>query len=78
MAKGKNVNVGPSKSGGWEVKKSGNERASAKTETQKKAIEIGRDLARKERSELTVRGENGRIREKNSYGNDPQPPKDKR
>lgn len=27
------------------------------------------------RSEVLIHGENGRIRERNSYGNDPHPPK---
>lgn len=61
--------------GKWQVIGEGNKRASAVTDTQAQAIVIGRDLAIKNKSELLIHGENGRIREKNSYGNDPFPPK---
>ena len=60
----------------WQVKKTGNERASAVTGTQQNAIEIGRQLAKDMQSELVVHGRNGQIRDKDSYGNDPCPPKD--
>jgi hypothetical protein len=33
------------------------------------------EIAQNQQSELLIHGENGRIREKNSYGNDPYPPK---
>lgn len=36
---------------------------------------IAREIAINNRSELVVHGTDGRIREKNSYGNDPCPPK---
>lgn len=61
--------------GKWQVIGEGNKRASAVTDTQAQAIVIARDLAIKNKSELLIHGENGRIREKNSYGNDPFPPK---
>jgi hypothetical protein len=57
---------------GWQVKKSGNERASAVTETKKEAERIGRDAARKEYSELIVKGEDGKIQSKDSHGHDPK------
>ncbi len=61
--------------GKWQVIGEGNKRASAVTDTQAQAIVIAKDLAIKNKSELLIHGENGRIREKNSYGNDPFPPK---
>jgi hypothetical protein len=45
------------------------------TEPQRAAIGAGKKLAGCDRSELLVHREDGRIREKNSYGNDPRPPK---
>jgi hypothetical protein len=60
---------------GWAVEKSGSERASKVTETQKQAIKAGKQIAEREKTELVIHGEDGRIREKNSYGNDPYPPK---
>lgn len=60
---------------GWAVIKSNGSRASSLHDTQKQAIEAGRELARKQETELLIHGCNGQIREKNSYGNDPFPPK---
>ncbi len=59
----------------WENKKSGNDRASSVHDTQAEAIERGSELARNNRSEHIIKGKDGKIREKNSYGNDPYPPK---
>ena len=61
--------------GGWQVKGAGNSRATVRTETQKEAIDIARDIARNQESELIIHGENGRIRERDSHGHDPYPPK---
>lgn len=74
MAK-KNVHV--VKSGdGWAVKKEGNERASSVHPTQRQAIDAGRDAAKVERSELVIHGRDGKIRDKDSFGSDPFPPRD--
>ncbi len=62
----------------WQVKKSGNDRATAVTPTQKDAIDIGRGIARDMETELVIHGRDGRIRDKDSYGNDPCPPVDKK
>ena len=60
----------------WKIKQDGAKHSSGNFPTQKEAIERGRDLAIKQGKELTIhRKDNGRIREKNSYGNDPYPPK---
>ena len=72
---GKNQHVTPHPKGGWQVKGAGNQRATVITETQAEARKIAREIAIKNKSELVVHGTDGRIREKNSYGNDPFPPK---
>jgi hypothetical protein len=59
----------------WAVKGAGNTRATSVHPTQAEAIERGREIARNQGSELVIHGENGRIREKDSHGNDPYPPK---
>lgn len=69
---GKTVIAGPHSGGGWQAKKAGNERASAVTRTQAEAIKRGRELAKTEKSELIVQGRDGRIRAKDSEGNDPR------
>lgn len=61
--------------GGWQVKGAGNNKATVRTETQKEAIVIAKAIAINQKSELVIHGANGRIREKNSYGNDQFPPK---
>jgi len=60
---------------GWAAKKEGGQRASVVTKTQQAAIDAGRKLARQEGSELVVHGRDGKIREKDSQGRDPYPPK---
>ena len=59
----------------WAVKGAGNRKATSVHSTQQEAIDRGRSIAQNQKSELLIHGENGRIREKNSYGNDPYPPK---
>ncbi len=73
MNKNQHVTMRPD--GNWQVKGEGNKRASAVTNTQRDAITIATEIARNQKSELIIHGKNGKIREKNSYGNDPFPPK---
>lgn len=60
---------------GWAVKGAGNERATSVHPTQREAVAAAREIARNQGSELFVHGENGQIRERNTYGSDPYPPK---
>ena len=60
----------------WAVKREGGERASSVHRTQREAIDAGRDLAKKNETELVIHRPNGQIRDSDSYGNDPHPPKD--
>ena len=60
---------------GWAVKGAGNEKATRVVDTQKEAIGIARNISRNQQSELVIHGTNGRIRAKDSYGNDNYPPK---
>lgn len=73
---GKNQHVTPHPNGGWQVKGAGNEKATVKTSTQKEAISIARNIAINQKSEVVIHRPNGQIRDKDSYGNDPCPPKD--
>lgn len=70
----KNQHVVPH-SNGWAVKGAGNSRASSLHDTQRDAIKAARKTAIKESSEMLIHGQNGRIRERNTYGSDPFPPK---
>lgn len=70
-----NQHVTPHKDGGWQVKAANAQKATIRTDTQKQAIEIGRQIAKNQNAELFIHGKNGQIREKSSFGNDPYPPK---
>ena len=72
---GKNQYVSSRPDGTWQVKGEGNRKATAVTRTQYEATQIARGIALNQRSELTIKGKDGCFREKNSYGNDPYPPK---
>ena len=61
--------------GKWAVRKGGAERVTRHYDTQREAIDAAREFARSHRTEVYVHGRDGRIRERNSYGNDPFPPK---
>lgn len=70
---GKGVHVVPS-NGKWGVKGAGNQKNTVVTRTQEQAIKKATVIAKNQQSELIIHGRNGRIRERNSYGNDPYPP----
>lgn len=61
--------------GGWALKRGGSQRATKVFTTQGQAVSYGRDVARNQGAEFFIHGRNGRIRERNSYGNDPFPPR---
>jgi hypothetical protein len=60
---------------GWAIKGAGNSKVTKVTNTQKEAIKIANEIARNQKSETVIHGRNGKIRDKNSYGNDPYSPK---
>ena len=70
-----NQHVTPHPNGGWQVKGAGNSRATIRTTTQRQAADIARSIAINQGSERIIHGKNGQIRSKDSYGNDPYPPK---
>jgi uncharacterized protein YdaT len=63
---------------GWAVRGEGNKRDTVHTGTQGEAIEVARDIAIKQHSEVVIHGRDNKIRDRDSYGNDPNPPKDKK
>jgi hypothetical protein len=63
---------------GWAVRGEGNSRDTSHHETQQQAIDAAREIARNQRSEVVTHDRKGRIRDKDSYGNDPAPPIDRR
>lgn len=69
-----NVHVVP-RNEGWAVQREGGKRASSLHATQAEAEAAGRTTARREQVEFLLHGRNGQIRERDSYGNDPCPPR---
>jgi len=77
MAK-KNIHITHRQDGSWAMIKEGAKRASKICRTQKEAIKAGVSLAQNNKVELVIHDIKNRIRDKDSYGNDPYPPKDKK
>ena len=73
MSKGKNQHV-VKRPDGWAVRGEGNTRDTTHHTTQREAIDSAREIAINQQSEVFIHGRNGKIRERNSYGNDPFPP----
>lgn len=71
----KNISVGPSGSGSWNVDRGG--RTVSTHRTQGTAIDKAKPMAVREGADLIIKGRDGRIRSKDSYGKDPNPPKDR-
>lgn len=77
MSKKSNHVVPSRKKDGWAVKKSGSTRATKKFRTKDEAVKFGRELSKKEKTELYIHKKDGKIQDRRSFGNDPFPPRDK-
>lgn len=73
---GKNQHVVPNPNGGWDIKGENNSKSTKHTDTKNEAIEIAREIAKNQKSELVIHNKNGQISDKDSFGDDPCPPKD--
>ena len=58
--------------------KGGATHATKRFVTQREAILYGRKISKAQGTEFYVHGRDGMVRSRDSYGNDPNPPKDKR
>ena len=59
----------------WAVRREGAERVSSHHRTQAEATDAGRQTAQREGVELIIHRPNGQIRDRDSHGHDPFPPK---
>ena len=73
-----NVHVVPNPDGGWDVKRPHAERASSHHVTKEDALESGRNLAKTDSVELIIHGQDGKIQDSDSFGNDPVSSVDKK
>ena len=76
MADKRDIHVIPQR-GDWAVRKEGSSRASRVFPTKELALDHGRALAKRNKVELVVHRQDGRIQDADSYGADPHPPTDR-
>ena len=62
----------------WAVKEEGKSKPSSTHRTQELARQAAVPVAKEKKSEVVIHGTDGKIRDKDSYGRDPNPPKDKK
>jgi len=70
----KNQHVVPNGSN-WAVRSTTSSKVTKVFSSQKEAISFAKNIAQNQETELFIHGRNGRIRERNSYGRDPFPPR---
>lgn len=78
MTKKKDVHVVPHRNGRWATRTEGAGRVGSTHSTQGAAIERAREQAIRQRTEVVIHRRDGRIRDSDSYGSDPNPPRDKK
>jgi hypothetical protein len=62
----------------WAVKQEGQNKALSTHRTQELARQSAVPIAKGKQSEVVIHGRDGKIRDKDSYGNDPCPPRDQK
>jgi uncharacterized protein YdaT len=72
MARKPQVAVEPRANGSWAVQTDGTQRADSLHDRKSDAVARARELAGNKRTELVIKNENGRVTQKDSYGNDPR------
>ncbi|QNR07769.1 MULTISPECIES: DUF2188 domain-containing protein [Staphylococcaceae] len=70
-----NQHVTRNSDGTWNVLGAGNSKVTKIHQTQAEARKHAIEIAKNQKSEVIVHGRDNKIRERNSYGNDPNPPK---
>ena len=81
FSKGPNVHVVPVQTPSgpkFTIKEVGSGQPLIRPTTQNRAIERGRLVARGNQSELVIHRPTGQIRDSDSHGHDPNPPRDRR
>ena len=79
MAKTKNIHSVPAKGGaGWDVKRDGTTTPLSHHRTQAESEKAARRQAQSDKVEAVFHRKDGTIRDKDSSGRDPNPPRDRR
>ena len=71
MPRKPHIAVEPRPDGRWAVQKNGTTRAASLHNSQRAAEQAARRQAMREKTELVVKGRDGAIQRRDSYGNDP-------
>lgn len=77
MTNEKRIHVVPY-NGAWATRREGAGRVGSTHSTQGDAIDAARGRAIREGGEVVIHRPDGRIRDADSYGNDPNPPRDRK
>ena len=72
MSTNPRISVEPRPDGRWAAQRDGSSRASSLHKTQKAAEAAARAIARRDKTEVVVKGRDGKIQRTDSYGNDPR------
>ena len=67
--------VVPNPAGGWDVKRGGGDRATSHHDKKQDAVDQGREVSRRQGTELRIHNKDGRIGSSDSHGGDSFPPK---
>ncbi|KAA6232519.1 DUF2188 domain-containing protein [Chlorobium phaeovibrioides] len=67
--------VVPDPDGGWNIQRGGGSRSSGHFDKKNDAVDAGRKISQNQGTEFYIHGKDGKIQGKDSYGNDPYPPK---
>ena len=73
----KSHHVVPAVKGGWNVRRSGAERASRHFDDKETAIKYARLVCKNQKTELYIHRKDGSIAHKDNYSVDPVPPREK-
>ena len=71
----KTIHVVPNPKGGWDIKQGGVQNPLGHFDTKKDTVDRARPISKNQGTELVIHNKDGKISQKNSYGNDPFPPK---
>lgn len=78
MSSEKDRHVVHNPDGGWDVKKPHADRSSGHFDRKQDAVDFGRGVTQNTGGELLIHNQDGKLSRRDSHGNDPFPPKDKR
>lgn len=76
MTRKKDIHIVQRPDGKWATQREGAKKAGSLHDTQKEAQQKAIVTAKREKLEVVTHGRDGKIRDSDSYGNDPIPPKD--